>query len=669
MKKLCMLLMILAFALPSFAGSGNKPTRLKEVVVTATATRAEVERLPVHVEVITRREIERSNADNLGDLLAEKLPEHIHKYPGLLTSVALRGFRTDTHGTDIKGRVLILVDGHRAGTGNVAEIPLENVERIEIVKGPASVLYGSAAMGGVINVITRKGKGKPTVFSGIKYGSWDYNKQYAGAYGEIGKLNFSFSLSKSQRNDYETGDGKEIDNTDYHDWKGGFRIGLTPAEHHEISLTGQMSEFWKIGSPGPTYYPDKDNYKDVRRKYISFAYDAQWKENLSSHLSYYYVQDSSEWHDPSKSWGYSETKTITNTQGLRLKTTYEFNKLIKLTTGVDWDGIRTKNTKYPKSSGSPYSPNAAYDNYAGYIQTELFYSKLYVVAGVRYDYWNEELRPTQRMVLKEDEEDYDHVTWRIGASYFLTDWLKVRAAVGTAYRTPTADELSGYFKRPWQKIVGNPDLDPEKSTTYEAGVDIFKNSLKAGVGYFYTNYRDRISGGYPTCVDGDCSWTTYKNVDGAHIGGVEFYGQYDFGELFNLPFIIKPYLNGVLYTTMKIKDKKYADELGTDQIPYISKWNLTGGLDLELPEKASLDVSFFYVGKQKVQEWNWFKPNVGEAVNKGGFTVFNAKFTVTPCKHARFFIGVDNVFDKNYSFVKYYPMPGRAIYTGIEVKF
>lgn len=664
-KSLFIAMLTLLFASQSL-NAAERTSRLEEVVVTATATEVPSRKLPVNTQIITRREIELSGANNLGDLLAEKLPGHIHKYPGLLTSVGIRGFRTDTHGADIKGRVLILVDGHRAGTGNLAEIPLENVERVEIIRGPASVLYGSAAMGGVINVITRKGEGKPQVAAGIEYGSWNYNRQYARASGALGKLGFSLSMSRTRRNDYEDGDGKEIDNTDYHDWKGSFRIDLYPRKGHDINMVGQLTEFWRVGSPGPSYSPDPDNYKDVRRKYISLGYDARWNSLLSTHVSYYYVQDSSEWHDPSRVW-YSSTKTTTNTQGTRLRVYLTPTDNLRITTGFDWDGIREENFRYP--SGIPYSPNSAYDNYAGYIQTELTLKRFYLVAGVRYDYWKEELRPTGSMELKTEEEDYDHITWRVGASYTLNEWLKLRAAVGTGYRTPTADELSGYFDNGFLKIVGNPDLDPEKSTTYEAGLDISKGSLKAGIDYFYTHYKDRITGRFTTCLDGDCTWTTYKNVDGAHIAGVEFYASYDLGELLELPYIIRPYVNGVTYLKRNLEDKAYSRKLESSTVPYISRWNITGGIEAGLPERLTANLSFFYVGEQEVQEWNWSSPDFGKAVKKGGFTVFNLRVYWKPCKHAQLFAGIDNLFDKNYSFVKYYPMPGRSIKVGVEVRF
>ncbi len=137
------------------SGNTAKPdegtqTKLEEIVVTATLIPTPAKELPVPVQVISKKEIEESRANDLAEVLTEYLPEHFQTYPGALSSVSIRGFRSDTTGTDIKGQVLVLIDGHRAGTGNVAEIPLENVERIEIVRGPGSVVYGSAAMGGVI---------------------------------------------------------------------------------------------------------------------------------------------------------------------------------------------------------------------------------------------------------------------------------------------------------------------------------------------------------------------------------------------------------------------------------------------------------------------------------------------------------------------------------------
>ncbi|MCI5121573.1 MAG: TonB-dependent receptor, partial [Candidatus Electrothrix sp. AUS4] len=89
---------------------------LDEVVVTAARTAEPKKEVSAHITVIDREEIEQSGARNVGDLLADKSIGHIHKYPGALTSIGLRGFRTDTHGNDLQGHVLVLLDGRRAGS-------------------------------------------------------------------------------------------------------------------------------------------------------------------------------------------------------------------------------------------------------------------------------------------------------------------------------------------------------------------------------------------------------------------------------------------------------------------------------------------------------------------------------------------------------------------------
>ncbi|MFW6244065.1 MAG: TonB-dependent receptor, partial [Desulfovibrionales bacterium] len=115
------------------------------MVVTASRTPERLGEVSSHVELITAEEIRRSTAENVGDLLAERSLGHIQKTPGTLTSVGIRGFRTEALGNDIKAHVLVLLNGRRAGTGNLAKLMTDNVERIEIIHGPGSVQYGSAA--------------------------------------------------------------------------------------------------------------------------------------------------------------------------------------------------------------------------------------------------------------------------------------------------------------------------------------------------------------------------------------------------------------------------------------------------------------------------------------------------------------------------------------------
>ena len=133
---------VLLVLLASLPAAAEEPvvTRLPELVVTATAEPALTTEVPVHVQVISREEIELSGAETLDQVLVRKHPGFIFKIPGL-TNVGVRGFRTGiTAGPDIKNRTLILIDGHRAGIGNISLIPMENIDRVEVVRGPGSVL-------------------------------------------------------------------------------------------------------------------------------------------------------------------------------------------------------------------------------------------------------------------------------------------------------------------------------------------------------------------------------------------------------------------------------------------------------------------------------------------------------------------------------------------------
>ncbi len=672
LKILVLLLFVLFFPFSLLAEDGSE---LGEIVVTATRTPEAVRDLPVVVQVIDRQVIERSGAKNLGELLAKEHPGHLHAYPGLLSSVGIRGFRTDTHGTNIKGRVLILIDGHRAGTGNVASIPLENIERVEIVRGPGSVVYGSAAMGGVINLITQKGKGRPKVSAGLEGGQNSFFKAWGRVEGTL-KERFSFSFTGRTVNytDYEIGDSDhEYDNTAYKDeaYAGSLNLRLNP--ENELSAVWQYFRGWDIGTPGPHYNPDPDNYKDVLRRYFSLSYEGKRPEKgLFWHASYYYVWDRSEWHDPAGTWDYTQSVTRTETKGLRLNASFPTFSWGRLTLGLDYDRI---DVSFSRDVGAPYSPNSQYDNWGFFVEEKLNLGERAILyLGLRYDYFDEELKRTPGLTIQGDkDEDFDHVSVRAGARYFLNNWLAIRLAVGTAFRIPTADELSGRFERPWSKIVGNPDLDPETSTTLEGGFDLEKWGLNLSATYFYTWYDDRIAGGIPTCVDGDCSWITYDNVDGAKISGLELMVRRDFQqELLGAPLTIAPRFNLVLYTKRKIDDEEWRKTLASSTVPYISSANLNADLDFYW-RHFHLNLNAFYVGSQKVQDWDWRSPHYRQNIDKGGFTVFSARVEFTPYERRghtlKLYLSADNLFDKRYSFVKGYPMPGRWIKVGIQGTF
>ena len=359
---------------PGKGKGGIAQTSLEEMVVTATAIPTPTKELPVAVEVITRKEIEESHANDLAQLLVEKLPEHFQTYPGALSSVTIRGQRTNTVGTDVKGHVLVLIDGHRSGTGNIAVLPLENVERVEVVRGPGSVVYGSAAMGGVVNVITRKGSGIPSGEVAVESGSWDAIKGRALASGGLfgDKVGFSIAGRGVHHGNYEMGGGKTYPNTAYNDEAYSLSLLATPHPDHKFFAVGNYFRAWDVGSPGPTYALSKDDFSNHLRHYGSLAYDGAYPENgLNWHLSYYNVLDRYNYNSPS--YDYSTT-TDTTTQGVRGSFTLPTLSFGRLLLGLEWDGIQQDAATTPIESA--WSPNSRYHNYAVLAEETVTWDRL-----------------------------------------------------------------------------------------------------------------------------------------------------------------------------------------------------------------------------------------------------------------------------------------------------
>jgi len=645
--------------------------QMDEVVVTATLLPTPAQKLPVRVQVIAREEIEKTRANNLSELLIEKLPSQFQKYPGALSAVEIRGFRTDTMGSDIKGRVLLLIDGHRAGTGNIAVIPVDNVERVEIVRGPGSVIYGSAAMGGVINIITRKGKGKPSVHGTAEYGSFNQYRVAGEALGGLfdERVGFSGTASHLESQDYTDGSRQRVKNTKYRDETYALSLHAAPVENHTLFASGSYFHIPVAGTPGPTYAPDFDDHKEVLRRYGSIAYDGSLRDSdVNWHISGYGVFDRSTANDPAVEWGYSSSTTETTTNGVKSHLSIPTFSLGRMLLGFDWDEIGVTSETSPR--GFNYSPDTTYDNFAGFAEQQIDWNRLSLLLGVRYDYFDEAIKATEGLNVVPRAESFDHVSWRAGAKYFLWDWLGARAAVGTGFRVPAADELAGrYDYQSYMKIIGNPNLNPEKSTTWEVGLDAEYLRLSGGLGFFYTDYTDKITGGFNTCVDGDCTWTTYENVKGAIFSGLEGYINCQIPFPYADWIRLSSYADFIYYTQREIEDDSYAQTLGSSTVPYVPEASMTGGIRCDFNGKSVLQFNVSYFGPQVVQDWDYTSSTYGKGVDKSGFPLFSLRFDFHPVKAFNVYLAADNLLDREYSFVNGYPMPGRTIRAGLQARF
>lgn len=637
---------VAVLALPGFS-EAKEIEEIEEVVVTASRVKEPKKEITTNVSVIDQDAIKISSARNLGDLLAERAGIYIKKYPGVLTSVGIRGFKTETHGNDLKGHVLVLLDGRRAATGNLAKIMTRNIERVEIIRGPASVQYGSAAVGGVINVITKQGGEKPEVFAEGGLGSFGYEEAAAGFSGKYNMFDFSGSFSRSSRDDYDTADGDKYKNTGYDEIKNmSLNLGLEFLPGNRLGIIYTAFDADGVGSPNKLRENDLDDYKDSRNESFDVVYDGHTATGLFSWMARYFQGDDDDKSVAPGSW-VSEKET--DSEGAQGQVSLNMESAT-LTAGFDWVNYDIEATSAPNET--------EYDNIAGFIlgKIRLLDERLILTAGLRYDeYEVQVIEPAGR------DEDDNNFSPSVGVAYLLNDHLKFRANYAEAFVMPAADQLAADFSSWGTHYIGNPDLDPEESKTYEGGVDFSYAAFNSSLTYFHTDFEDKIVT-FDLISDTEKSW---KNLGEATVSGFEADMFYDLGVLFSWEVQVKPYIN-LTYLT------KYEDEETGEDLQYTPDLTASYGLTVSKLDDFSANLNFAYLGKQDITLWDGMT-SIGSAT-KGGFTVAN--FTISKkILQSEKYGGVtlkgeiQNIFDRDYEYNEGYPMPGRSFFLGLRYDY
>ncbi len=634
-----------------------------ELVVTASRVETRAIDVPINTQVITREQIEMSGVTDVGDLLGKYVTGHYHKYNGILSPVGLRGFRTDGHGIDLQGAVLLLIDGHRVGTGNAAKLSLDRIERVEIIKGSASALYGSAAMGGVVNLITKKGDGKLGGSVGAEAGSFDYLYGQANVNGALNeKFRFMASVSGETIGDYDTVDYGTAYNTGVDKINVGGNLVYTINENNEIRFGGNYADLvgespsWAEGNY--SYYDEStEQYNDKSTGYADLEYNGAY---LSDQVRYkatlYYLWDKNHWYTGSTKAESDQTKYIQQTFGTDQQLTWKIADWNTLLFGLTWDGMEQEGEGVADyQPTAPYTPDLDYTTQGYFIQDslDLFDNRLNIIAAVRYDRFDIETMKT-KSDSSEDfaaiNTDFSHVSPKLGVGMkFFEERLRLRADLGEAFKAPSAGQLGydTYFYT--YHYLGNPDLDPETSFTYNFGLDVYLESISFKADYFHTDYEDRISTTYSS--DGTYTIVSWENTDSAVISGLEFSVDWDFGETLGLPF------SASLWSNMSFNLEREDESTGKD-LTYISDYEIKSGLKIGY-DGLLAQLTNTYVGPQMISTTE----------EKASFQFWDLTMRYTFLKHWEVKASILNLFDEDYSWVKNYPMPERNYRVGVTYHF
>jgi vitamin B12 transporter len=619
------------------------------LTITASRVPEKKSEVSANLTVIDREEIEQSGAATVGDLIAEKGLGHIHKYPGALTSIGIRGFRTETHGNDLQGHVLILLDGRRAGTGNLAKLMTRNVERIEIIRGPGAVQYGSGGMGGVVNVITRQGKSNSAA---IETGVGSFGQVEVGVDGTAKgqRLDFAGALSRFTQDDYKTGSGITFANTGVDSQLGvSANAGYELAPNNRFGVIVTDFDADHVGDPGYLSANDTDNYNDKSNYSVDSRYSGQNSSGRWQWMGrYFFGQDKSMWADPMYSnasgWDDGEN-SINNTdqQGAQAQVSGTIG-MLNLTTGLDWLHYDVENSWSPQQT--------SYDNPALFLlgKVGLLADRFFVSGGLRQDWYAVAVKqPAGR------DEDASHLTPQLGLTWLVSDAFKLRGQVAQGFTMPSADQLGIDIVAYGRRTVGNPDLDPETSLTWEGGADYEQAGLSGSLTWFATDFEDKI---VRNGLAGNVS--SYTNLGSATINGVEAALSCDIGVPLHWNWEVRPFIDMTWLN-------RYEDEATGEDLTYMSDVTLSSGLAFADGSGFSGRVNVSYTGPQQVDDWE----DTRTVVELGSFVVTDLTLSYRFLRSEK--LGdftvrgeLRNLFDEDYAYVKGYPMPGRSVFVGMK---
>ena len=469
-----------------FAGNTAEP-----VIVTATRTAQTANESLASVTVISRKDIERQQARSIQDLLRGVPGVSIANNggPGKNTSVFMRGTESD--------HVLVMIDNIKVGSatsGTTAfqNIPIEQIERIEIVRGPRSSLYGSEAIGGVIHIFTRKGEGSPGLTPNFSFGGGSYGSMNgsAGLSGRNKQGWFNLTASGQGTKGFNACNGKpspggagcftnEPDRDGYRNVAGSARAGYRFKNGLEIDANF-MHSAGRTQFDGSSFSPNRSNIaQQVLGSTIRYSPTDMWRVSVIAGRS---KQNSDNFQGGTF---FSQFNTRRDNVTLLNDLTFGNNHLTTL--GLDYQNDHI-------DSSADYEVTSR-NNWAIFGQHQAKFAKHDVQLSTRLD---------------DNQQFGSRVTGGAGWGYPISDNTRLTANFGSAYKAPTFNEL--YFPR-----FGNPNLRPEESRSYELGI----NGKKDWGSWSLSIYETHIDNLIATAFDDVAEIFFPDNVGKARIRGLE----------------------------------------------------------------------------------------------------------------------------------------------------
>ena len=599
---------------------------LNEVVVTGTRVPKLLKDAPVQTRLITSADIRKADATNIQDLLQTELP-------GIEFSYAMNQ-QTHLNFSGFGGQsILFLIDGeHMAGETmddvDFSRLDLNNVERIEIVKGASSALYGSNAGGGVINIITKRATRPWSVSAGARFGRHNEQRYRLNVAAASKKVSNTFSMSRNRVDNFDVHNGPDpatrVVTTIYgnKDWVLNDKFSYSPVKG--LKFTARVGFFFKeiarvVDTP--------ERYRDY-----SGGLKGEWEidRNNNIELSYSFDQyDKSEFRKISR----LDVRNYSNVQNsLRALYNHTFSEQHLLTVGADYMHDYLSNRKLD----NPVHEQDQFDIFAQYDWT--ISDKWEAVGALRYDYFS--------------DGNLSRVTPKITVRYQPIRNLNLRLGYGLGFRAPTLKEKYYEFDMAGIWIVkGDPSLQAESSHNLNFSADYSHSNFNYTLTAYYNDIHNRISTGLPYYLPGDNKqlYLDYINLRRYAVAGVDATVQ-------------ARWRNGLAakasyaYTHEQLAKNKDGQTANNQYIP-ARKHTLTARVEWgkNLSEKFNLNVAIngrFLSAVDNLEYKDYYNIDAGTVnVHYPAYTLWKLSASLQITRWVRLDLALDNLF--NYR-PKYY---------------
>jgi vitamin B12 transporter len=628
-----------------------------EVVVSATKTELPAKQVTSAVEVLSGEEMQQRKVKTIAEALrwAQGLAVNQSGGPGTAVDVRMRGGAQE--------QTLVLIDGaivNSATIGNYdfANLTTDNIERVEILRGSQSMLWGSDAMGGVINITTKRGRDKPNISGYAEYGSFNTIREGANLSGKKGPVDFSGSISRWDTAGFSAVNHRRgaTERDGYHNWQGSVRLGADLPKDGRLEfsfrwLNGIVSFDGFTFNP-LTFASEPADVFGARSEDTQFIFAGNYAQPITSWWSQKLTLSRATERLVSDG-GTFERSVVTGVTG---PVSFPFRSQIDTTSNrIEWQHnfqigkplLLTAGYQFREQKGDNRDlltntvvfEDKIVSSHAGFGEAQLnLWDRLFATAGIRQDEYNVFGSAT---------------TYRVTGGYLIKETgTKIRGSYATGFRAPTINQL--FFPG-----FGTPTLQPEKSQALDAAIEqtLPNDRGTISVGYFWTRYRNLILSVFDpsVCTDPLSFGFCAQNAGLARSQG------------FEVSVKLKLYRDEPWIKSLDLLfNYTYTDteNLGTPQATRFPKWprnQWSAILSYQPIEGLRANLEGRYVG----QRFN----NVGNLDSIPSFLVWNFSASYDVTKQIQAYMRLDNIFNERYEEVLFFGTPIRSIFGGVRMNF